>query len=215
MRVGSRVLALAVLAGSSIASADVYRYRDRSGALVFTNAPVQSAVRLAIKGPPIPPAPRMFGPQNLAQLLAQPIPLPTPSAYDTLIRDVAERHELDYALVKAVIKAESDFDRTAVSSKGALGLMQLMPATAAQHQVQNVFLPRDNIEGGCRHLRMLLDRYGGNVPLAVAAYNAGTRRVEDAGGVPPIPETREYLARVLRYRLAYMREGKGVQQASR
>src|SRR5690349_2862815 len=112
MRVGCWVLALAVLAGSSIASADVYRYRDRSGALVFTNAPVQSAVRLGIKGPPIPPAPRMFGPQNLAQLLAQPIPLPTPSAYDTLIRDVAERHELDYALVKAVIKAESDFDRT-------------------------------------------------------------------------------------------------------
>jgi soluble lytic murein transglycosylase-like protein len=97
-----------------------------------------------------------------------------------------------------------------VSRKGALGLMQLMPETAAQHQVQNVFLPRDNIEGGCRHLRMLLDRYGGNLPLVIAAYNAGTRRVEEAGGVPPIPETREYLARVLRYRLAYLREGRVV-----
>jgi soluble lytic murein transglycosylase-like protein len=112
--------------------------------------------------------------------------------------------------VKAVIKAESDFDRTAVSRKGALGLMQLMPATAAQHMVRDVFLPRDNIEGGCRHLRMLLDRYGGNLPLTIAAYNAGTRRVEEAGGVPAIPETREYLARVLRYRLAYLREGSGV-----
>ena len=88
--------------------------------------------------------------------------------------------------------------------------MQLMPETAAQHQVQDVFLPRDNIEGGCRHLRMLLDRYGGNLALAIAAYNAGTRTVEEAGGVPPIPETREYLARVLRYRLAYLREGAGV-----
>src|SRR5438093_10647111 len=85
-----------------------------------------------------------------------------------------------------------------------------MPETAAQHQVVNAFLPSDNIEGGCRHLRMLLDRYGGNLPLAVAAYNAGTRTVEDAGGVPPIPETREYLARVLRYRLAYLRERAGV-----
>src|SRR5439155_614341 len=82
--------------------------------------------------------------------------------------------------------AESDFDRTAVSRKGALGLMQLMPQTAAFHRVRNVFLPRDNIEGGCRHLRMLLDRYGGNLPLVIAAYNAGTQRVEDAGGVPPI-----------------------------
>src|SRR5204862_2557010 len=124
--------------------------------------------------------------------------------YDGLIRDIADRYEVEYALVKAMIKAESYFDRTAVSRKGARGLMQLMPETAAQHQVQDVFLPRDNIEGGCRHLRMLLDRYGGNLPLVVAAYNAGTQRVEDAGGVPPIAETREYLARVLRYRAAYL-----------
>jgi soluble lytic murein transglycosylase len=142
--------------------------------------------------------------------LAKPIPVAVPTSYDWLIRQIAERYDVEYALVKAVIKAESDFDRLAVSRKGALGLMQLMPGTAAQHQVRDVFLPRDNIEGGCRHLRMLLDRYGGNLPLAIAAYNAGTRRVEDAGGVPPIPETREYLARVLRYRVAYLREGAGV-----
>ena len=117
--------------------------------------------------------------------------------------------------MKAVIKAESDFDRTAVSHAGALGLMQLMPQTAAYHQVRNVFLPRDNIEGGCRHLRMLLDRYGGNLPLVVAAYNAGTQRVEDAGGVPPIAETREYLARVLRYRAAYLAAASDVVAAGR
>ena len=118
-------------------------------------------------------------------------------------------------LLFPVIKAESAFDRLAVSPKGALGLMQLMPQTAAQHQVRNVFLPRDNIAGGVRHLRLLLDRYGGNLPLTIAAYNAGTQRVEDAGGIPPIPETREYLARVLRYRLAYLREAPGVLAASR
>ena len=76
--------------------------------------------------------------------------------------------------------------------------MQLMPATAAQHGVRNVFIPRENIDGGVRHLRMLLDRYGNNVTLAVAAYNAGTRRVEEAGGVPDIAETRDYVVRVLR-----------------
>ncbi len=199
------VLGLAVQA-----SADVYRYRDRSGTLVFTNAPAAPAARLMREAPP---APRMLVPMTREALraeLAKPLPRVVPTSYDRLISEVAERYGVEYALVKAVIKAESDFDRLAVSRKGALGLMQLMPQTAAQHQVVNVFLPRDNIEGGCRHLRMLLDRYGGNLPLAIAAYNAGTRTVEDAGGVPPIPETREYLARVLRYRLAYLRERAGV-----
>jgi soluble lytic murein transglycosylase-like protein len=108
--------------------------------------------------------------------------------------------------VKAVIKAESGFNHKAVSPKGAQGLMQLMPATAAQHGVQNVFHPKDNIEGGVRHLKWLLERYGGNVPFAVAAYNAGHARVEAAGGIPNIAETREYLARVMRFRENYRRE---------
>jgi soluble lytic murein transglycosylase-like protein len=200
----------AVLGLVASAAADVYRYRDRSGVLVFTNAPAQQAARVMRE---VPPAPRMLVPLTRDAVLAElsrPLPVPAPSSYDRLIREIAQRYDVEYALVKAVIKAESDFDRLAVSRKGALGLMQLMPATAMQHQVQDVFLPRDNIEGGCRHLRMLLDRYGGNLPLTIAAYNAGTRRVEEAGGVPPIPETREYVARVLRYRLAYRREGAGV-----
>jgi soluble lytic murein transglycosylase len=197
-----------VLGLAASARADIYLYHDPSGALVFTNAPVERATRLVL--PELPPARRMLVPYSREALLAElrkPIPVPLPTSYDALIRQIADRYDVEYALVKAVIKAESDFDRLAVSRKGALGLMQLMPETAAQHQVRDVFLPRDNIEGGCRHLRMLLDRYGGNLPLAIAAYNAGTRRVEEAGGVPPIAETREYLARVLRYRLAYLREG--------
>ena len=211
MRLGAWVAVLATGLGlATWARADIYRYRDRSGVLVFTNAPAEPAPRLMFKERPLPPGPRMLASAARAALLTElsrPIPAPVPTSYDDLIREIAEDYDVEYALVKAVIKAESDFDRLAVSRKGALGLMQLMPQTAAQQQVRNVFLPRDNIEGGCRHLRMLLDRYGGNLPLSIAAYNAGTRRVEDAGGVPPIPETREYLARVLRYRLAYLREG--------
>ena len=116
--------------------------------------------------------------------------------------------------MKAIIKAESGFDRLAVSRKGALGLMQLMPATAAQHQVRDAFTPRDNIEGGVRHLRMLLDRYSGNIALAVAAYNAGATRSRKRAASRPF-ETREYLARVLRYRVGYLRESAGVFQQAR
>jgi soluble lytic murein transglycosylase-like protein len=222
------------LAGATVANADIYRYRSPKGLTVYTNAPAERVSKLLIKERPIPPAPRMMivkpgvrkpafvetVPRVTGPLRGTVIPSVTgatavrtgPTSYDELIREIAARFGVEYALVKAVIKAESDFNRLAVSSKGAQGLMQLMPATAAMHQVRNVFLPRDNIEGGCRHLRMLLDRYGGNVPLTIAAYNAGTRRVEDAGGVPPIPETRQYLARVLRYRVAYLREnGVGLQ----
>jgi len=126
--------------------------------------------------------------------------------YDELIRELAARHHVEYALVKAMIRAESDFDRFAVSPKGAGGLMQLMPATAEAEGVRDVFLPRANIDGGCRYLRGLLARYAGNIPLAVAAYNAGPERVDAARGVPHIIETQEYLSRVLEYRLAYQRE---------
>jgi len=192
-----------------------YRYRTRSGAIVLSNTPIETATRWIIirRVRARPPGPRMLVPDTRTALLpgqSSPTPVPAPTSYDALIHEVAGRYGIEYALVKAMIKAESDFNRLAVSPKGARGLMQLMPETAAQHMVRDVFLPRDNVEGGCRHLRMLLDRYRGSLPLAVAAYNAGTRRVDDARGIPPIPETREYLARVLRYRLAYLREGAAV-----
>jgi soluble lytic murein transglycosylase len=208
-----------VLGLASASSADIYLYRDRFGVLHFTNAPSERPERLIIKERPMPPGPRMLVVaarplEGLGARAALP-PRGGPTAYDGLIREIADRFDVEYALVKGVIKAESDFDRLAVSPKGALGLMQLMPATAAQHRVRDVFLPRDNIEGGCRHLRKLLDRYGGNLPLTLAAYNAGTQRVEAAGGVPPIAETREYVARVLRYRQTYLREGMGVREVRR
>ena len=92
------------------------------------------------------------------------------------------------------------------SPKGALGLMQLMPATARMHNVWSVFEPKSNIEGGVRHLRLLLDQYNGNVRLALAAYNAGGGAVERHGGIPPYPETVQYLERVLRFREQYLRD---------
>ena len=194
-----------VLGLTATAGADgyPYRYRTPSGALIIANAPLESATHFFIirRQRTRPPARTgLLGEQTRS------VPVPSPTSYDGLIREIAGRYGVEYELVKAVIKAESDFNRLAVSPKGARGLMQLMPETAALHMVRDVFVPRDNIEGGCRHLRMLLDRYRGSLPLAVAAYNAGTRRVEEAGGIPPIPETREYVARVLRYRQAYLRE---------
>jgi soluble lytic murein transglycosylase-like protein len=209
---------------ASPALADVYLHRDASGVLHFTNAPAEGPVKRVLRERKLPLMRTVPPPSSgyaSAAYYYRPItrlsPLLTsvgPTSYDQLIRETAARYDLEYALVKAVIKAESSFNRMAVSPKGALGLMQLMPQTARMHGVRNVFMPHENIEGGCRHLRMLHERYRGNIPLIVAAYNAGEKRVDDARGVPNIPETREYLTRVLRYRLAYLREGAGVLQAA-
>ena len=122
------------------------------------------------------------------------------------MRKAASRFGVDPALVKAVIHAESNFNPMATSVKGAMGLMQLMPDTARQHEVSNAYDPAQNITGGVRHLRLLMDRYDGNLDLVLAAYNAGIKPVDAANGVPNYPETREYVRRVLelysQYRVA-------------
>ena len=106
-------------------------------------------------------------------------------------------------LIRAVIKVESDFDSGARSHKGATGLMQLMPETARLHNVLDLFDPGANIEGGVRHLKLLLGRYQGDLELSLAAYNAGIKAVERHGGIPPFVETREYVRRVLGHYQAY------------
>ena len=188
-------------ATATSARAHIYTTRDPvSGVIYYTNAPSSGQARLAIRELPHPLPVSALSPSRL------PPDAGSQGGFDQLIRQAAQVYDVEYALVKAVIKAESGFNHRAVSPKGAQGLMQLMPATARRRGVRDTFNPRDNIEGGVRHLKWLLDRYGGNVPFAVAAYNCGEKRVEDAGGIPNIAETKEYLARVLRYRENYRRE---------
>jgi hypothetical protein len=114
------------------------------------------------------------------------------------IREVAVRYDIPPILVAAIVEAESEFNPRAVSRRGARGLMQLMPGTASSLKVSDTFDPYENIEGGVRHLRGLMDRYHGNLPLVLAAYNAGEQAVMVYGGVPPYRETRRYVSRILR-----------------
>ena len=120
-------------------------------------------------------------------------------AYSREIAEASARYAVPERLIWAVIRVESGFDHRAVSPKGARGLMQLMPETAAILGVRDSFDPRQNIHGGTRHLRAMIERFRHNPRLAVAAYNAGEKAVVDFGGVPPYPETQEYVIRVLRF----------------
>ncbi|MBI4514713.1 MAG: lytic transglycosylase domain-containing protein [Deltaproteobacteria bacterium] len=187
------LIALLVCACAGVARGEIYMYRDRAGVLHFSNAPSEPAYR-----PYVPD----FG--GWVRRMGPIVDRARYQRYDQVILDVAQRHGVDSALVKAVIRAESDFVPHAVSPKGAQGLMQLMPGTARRHNVWRVWEPKQNVEGGVRHLRWLLDRYAGNVRLAVAAYNAGEKAVDSYGGVPPYPETVQYLERVMRFRDHYL-----------
>ena len=122
----------------------------------------------------------------------------SPQTLDQVITSTSQRHRIDPDLITSVIHAESNFNPHAVSNKGAQGLMQIMPQTATQLGMRNAFDPKDNVEGGTKYLRELLERYNFDMVKALAAYNAGPRRVEQYGGVPPYQETRAYVARIVR-----------------
>src|SRR5690242_17903499 len=155
LRMGWKVALLAVggvaaLAQARVASAEIYMYKDQRGALHFSNAPADPGYqRWAPRTSGFP----ILGPRHMAQDSARR------KAFDPIIADAVRRHRVDAALVKAVIRTESDFVPYARSPKGALGLMQLMPATARLHNVWSVFDAKSNIEGGVKHLRLLLDQY--------------------------------------------------------
>jgi len=117
--------------------------------------------------------------------------------YDSIISEMAQKYDVPFDLVKAVINAESSFNSSATSSTGAMGLMQLMPATAKWLGVNNAYNARDNIEGGAKYLSYLLDRFDGNLKLAVAGYNAGPGNVEKYKGIPPFQETQNYVKKIL------------------
>ncbi len=119
--------------------------------------------------------------------------------YHPIVLKAADRHEVDPALVQAIIMAESGYNPKAISKRGAKGLMQLMPETAKALGVKDIFDPEHNINGGVRYFKRLVDKFDGNVTLALAAYNAGTRQVKKYQGVPPFKATRFYIKKVFRY----------------
>ena len=123
--------------------------------------------------------------------------------YGSIIETAALRHKIDPALVKAIIMAESRYNHRAVSKKGAGGLMQLMPHTAKALGIRDIFNPEENIDGGVRYLKRLLNRFDGDTRLALAAYNAGSRYVRHYGGIPPFLQTKAFIKKVLKYQQLY------------
>jgi len=180
------VLFTMIFAFASPVSADIYKYVDNEGVLHLTNVPTQTGVKYTL----IMREKRVLLDKKLGTNISQ---------YDELIMKASGKYNVEPALVKAIIKAESNFNHRAVSRKGAKGLMQLMPATASSLQVRDSFHPENNIEGGVKYVRYLLNFFNGNLPLALAAYNAGENAVLKYGGIPPYRETQTYVRTVLSY----------------
>ncbi|MDY6861792.1 MAG: transglycosylase SLT domain-containing protein [Thermodesulfobacteriota bacterium] len=169
-----------------IARGDIYLYIDENGVYHFTNIPSgNKKYTLFIKE-------RDTSNNKFSK-----------SDFSSLIKKFANKYMVNENLVKAIIKAESNFNSEAVSKKGAKGLMQLMPGKANELNVRNVFNPSQNIEGGVKHFKYLLDKYKGNLLVSLAAYNAGENAVNRYNGIPPFPETWEYVNKVLEYYDSY------------
>jgi soluble lytic murein transglycosylase-like protein len=186
------------------ADAAMYQCTDRSGAVSFTNAPASQNCR-ALSDESRPAFSRAsvwrYSGRNGFGFSSH---FSTDSSlYDQHIRLVSLRYGIDPYLIKAMIRTESDFDRFAISRQGAQGLMQLMPGTARDLNVANPFDPRENIDGGVRYLRAILDSFDGNLALSLAAYNAGPNLVKRYQKIPAIPETVDYVRRVLYHYKGY------------
>lgn len=171
----------------SVASADIYKYIDENGVICYTDTPFGKKAKKVIKentnSTPV---------QQLAKIDSRGT-----TNYHRIVHEKATEYDIDPSLIKAVIKTESNWNHRAISRKGAMGLMQLMPSTANDMDVRNPFNPEENIEGGTKYLKYLLKRFNGDLILALAAYNAGPKIVEKFGLVPPITETKQYVHKVL------------------
>jgi len=183
-------LVVVSLAGATDLQAEIYQYISPNGTISLTNVPSDGRYRkIEVES------------ARFHSVLSE-------RELDPLIKRHSSEQQLHPALIRAVIKAESNFDPRAVSRAGAVGLMQLMPQTAVRLDVRDMFDPDENVGGGTKYLRQLLDRFHGNLPLALAAYNAGENIVDRYQSLPPIDETRQYVRKVLRYyRTFLVRDG--------
>jgi len=189
---------LALGASEAFAGERLYRYTDEDGVTVISNVPPsqpKKALRVKQDG-------------ALTKITAplEFLPSPGTSEYDAHIEEACALYRIPPALVRAVMATESNFNFRAVSPKGAMGLMQLMPGTAEEMFVNDAFDPRQNIHGGVRYLRLLANRFDGDMVRIIAAYNAGPEAVKRADGIPQIAETQEYVKRVLRLYFSYKNE---------
>jgi soluble lytic murein transglycosylase len=184
------ILTLSLLASIVLVfplQADIFRYIDENGVMHFTNAPTSSIqkYRLFLKEKPV--ITRRYSTEK----------------YDDLISDASERYGVSFPLIKAIIKAESDFDPLVVSKKGATGLMQIMPQNFKPLGIKDPFDPWQNINAGARYFKQMFDRFNGKLSLSLAAYNAGPTAVDRYKTIPPYEETEEYVRRVLKYYYNY------------
>ena len=182
--IGVWVTLLLFIAPASAVHADIYRYIDENGVMHFTNTPTSNAqeYKLYLKERTI--LSRKFYATD---------------KYDRFISDASAQTGVDSRLLKAMIKAESDFNPRAVSKKGAMGLMQIMPENFKMLDLKNPFDPWQNIQAGARYFQQLYERFNGKLALSLAAYNAGPTAVDRYKRIPPYKETEEYVQRVLRY----------------
>jgi soluble lytic murein transglycosylase len=155
--------------------ADIYKFKDENGVTHFTNIPQNKDYKIVIS-------------EKKTR---------SGNDFSYIIRKKSRKYNIEPSIIKAVITAESNWNPRAVSKKGAIGLMQLMPSTARDMQINNPYDPEENIEAGTRYLRFLLDKFEGNLTLALAAYNAGPGKIEKSGGVPPFPETKKFVRKVI------------------
>jgi len=170
--------------GGPVAWADIYCFQDEDGVVHFTNVPADNRFRFFMK--------------EVRRKEDKPLYERKRNGYDDMIRKVSTEKGIDPHLVSAVVAVESNYDHRAVSSKGARGLMQIMPETAKRLGLIDSFHPEENLAAGVYHLKTLLDKYQGELPMALAAYNAGEAAVDRYQGIPPYPETRGYVQKVLR-----------------
>lgn len=184
LRVSS--IAIATLLAVSTAGAEIYRYIDKDGVWHFTNVPSSPKYRL-----------------YRSYELGIKFSTYSTDKYDHIIEEASKKYKVSFPLVKAIIKAESSFNPRARSRKGAMGLMQLMPATQRLLKVYNPYDPEENIMGGTRYFKYLLNRFKGKLQYALAGYNAGPNQVVAHNGIPPFRETKNYVVKVMRYYKEY------------